>query len=103
VSRSEQYLDGRRNAIKWATTWLHRRAKAMNDPAATAILHSAAYQFANDAKEFLSRADAAKPDCENCEFWGGSECRSSLVSQAVRIKAAPGRWCELFGEKETVE
>ena len=30
--RTPQYMQGRREAIKWAVTWLHDRANEMNDP-----------------------------------------------------------------------
>lgn len=42
---------GRREAVKWAIEWLHRRAKEMNDPHAQAILNTAAFNMGVDAKE----------------------------------------------------
>jgi hypothetical protein len=42
MARSEPYMQGRRAGMKWAITWLHERAKSMNDPQAKAILDCAA-------------------------------------------------------------
>jgi hypothetical protein len=50
VSRSEQYIQGRRAGIKWAITWLHERASEMNDPQAKQILNSAAFNMGVDTK-----------------------------------------------------
>lgn len=40
--RSPDWNAGRRNGIKWAVAWLHRRAMEMNDPSAKAALDTAA-------------------------------------------------------------
>lgn len=40
--RRAEWNDGRRNGVKWAITWLHRRAKQMRDPKAADILNVAA-------------------------------------------------------------
>lgn len=37
-----EYRRGYRDGLRRAVTWLHDRAKEMNDPHAVAILHSAA-------------------------------------------------------------
>lgn len=50
--RSSQWQDGHRNAIRWAVTWLHKRANEMNDPIAKAILDAAAINMGADAKRF---------------------------------------------------
>jgi hypothetical protein len=50
VKRSSQFKQGRRNGIKWAVTWLHRRAAQMNDPHARLVLNSAAYAVGRHAK-----------------------------------------------------
>jgi len=51
-TRSPQYRDGQRNAIKWAITWLHRRAESMNDVKMVAILNSAAFELGIDWKYY---------------------------------------------------
>lgn len=48
--RSDDYHNGRREAIKWAVTWLHDKAKSMNDPHAKNILNVAAFCMGQDAK-----------------------------------------------------
>ncbi len=48
--RCPQYLQGRREAVKWAITWLHTRAEQMNDPHAKAILNVAATDMGFDTK-----------------------------------------------------
>lgn len=48
--RSPQYLQGRREALKWAITWLHARAETMNDPHARAILNVAATDMGHDTR-----------------------------------------------------
>ena len=50
MSRSPEYTQGKRAGIKWAITWLHARAKEMNDPAAKAILDTAAFNMGVEAK-----------------------------------------------------
>ena len=36
--------------IRWAVTWLHKRAAEMNDPWAKALLNTAAFNMGCDAK-----------------------------------------------------
>jgi hypothetical protein len=48
--RCPQYLQGRREAIKWAITWLHARAEQMNDPHAKAILNVAGTEMGFDTR-----------------------------------------------------
>lgn len=50
MARSLQYDQGRRNAVKWAVTFLHERALLMNDPSARAALNLAADLMGNRAK-----------------------------------------------------
>lgn len=50
--RDDSYRRGQRNAIKWAIQFLHERAKAMNDPHATAVLNSAAFNMGTAAKNY---------------------------------------------------
>lgn len=45
MDRSHQFRDGYRNAAKEAITWLHSRAKEMNDPSAIAALNVAAHDL----------------------------------------------------------
>ncbi len=49
--RSPEYLNGRREGVKWAVTWLHKRATEMNDLHAKAILNGAAFNMGWDAKK----------------------------------------------------
>ncbi len=55
--RSPEYLNGRREAIKWAVTWLHERAAQMGDPIAVAILNAAAFNMGVDAKRRMAPPD----------------------------------------------
>lgn len=41
---------GRREGVRWAITWLHKRALEMNDPHAQAILNVAADDIGHQAK-----------------------------------------------------
>lgn len=41
---------GWRKGSRWAISWLHKRAEEMNDPAAKAILNTAAFQLGVEAK-----------------------------------------------------
>lgn len=50
-NRPPQYLQGRREALKWAVTWLYAHAESMNDPHARAILNSAAYGMGQDVRD----------------------------------------------------
>jgi hypothetical protein len=50
-TRSPQYCDGQRNAIKWAIQWIHDEAKSMNDPHAKIVLNNAAFHMGVSAKE----------------------------------------------------
>lgn len=45
--RSDDYRAGHRRAMRACVAWLHERAQAMNDPKATAILNSAAFDLGN--------------------------------------------------------
>lgn len=51
MSRSPQYMQGRREAIKWAITWLHKRSEEMNDPHAQATLNAAAFNMGADSRD----------------------------------------------------
>ena len=48
--RHPAWHEGRRNGIKWAVAWLHRRGGQMNDPHAKAILDVAAHDMGIDGK-----------------------------------------------------
>jgi hypothetical protein len=43
MSRSQEYTQGYRAAVKDAVTWLHQRSAQMNDPQAKRVLDSAAF------------------------------------------------------------
>ncbi len=49
--RSPEYLNGRREGVKWAIAWLHQRASQMNDENAKAVLNTAAFNMGNSAKQ----------------------------------------------------
>lgn len=57
MGRTPDYVDGRRNGIKWAITWLHQRAEEMNDPHAKAILNTAAFNMSTAAKDKVPDAN----------------------------------------------
>jgi len=59
--RSNEYHNGRREAIKWAVTWLHNRAREMNDPNAVAVLNTAAFNMGQAAKRAV---EAGSMDCQ---------------------------------------
>lgn len=42
MSRMDEYERGRRDGVREAVTWLHKRAREMNDPRAVSILNAAA-------------------------------------------------------------
>ena len=42
---------GKRDGLRYTITWLHNRAKSMNDPKATAILNSAAFDLGDEIRE----------------------------------------------------
>lgn len=48
--RRERWL-GKRDGLRWAITWLHRRADSMNDPQARAILNSAAFALGGEIRQ----------------------------------------------------
>ena len=48
--RSQQWIDGRRNGIKFAVSWLRDRAYRMHDEHARQVLYSASFNLGNDAK-----------------------------------------------------
>lgn len=50
MSQMDPYPRGRRDGIRWAITWLHKRAVEMNDRRAKAILNSAAFSMGVDLK-----------------------------------------------------
>lgn len=58
--RCEQWHQGRRNGIKWAVEWLHRRAKQMNDHQAEAILNTAAWNMGVDGKYDANGEEASE-------------------------------------------
>ena len=47
MSRTAQYMQGRREALKWAITFLHAKAEGMNDYSAKAALNVAATDIGN--------------------------------------------------------
>lgn len=50
MARSPEYTQGRRAGVKWAITWLHERAKEMNDQVCKNHLNEAAFNMGHDAK-----------------------------------------------------
>jgi len=48
---SEDRQLGKRDGLRWAITWLHRRAAGMYDPHAKAVLNSAAFDLGNEIRE----------------------------------------------------
>lgn len=50
MSGTQDYKRGHRDGIRFAITWLHKRAKEMNDPHAQQVLNAAAFSLGVDAK-----------------------------------------------------
>lgn len=50
MARSEPYIQGRRAGLKYAITWLHKRANEMNDPTAKTVLNTAAFNLGVEAR-----------------------------------------------------
>jgi len=48
MTQVPDYQRGRKDGIQWTITWLHARAKIMNDPKAQAVLNSAAFHLGQD-------------------------------------------------------
>jgi hypothetical protein len=73
VSRAADYrkgqMRGRAAGIRWAVTWLHRRALQMNDPHAKTVLNVAASDMSWAHRDpvawqkFCSNTEAAPKDC----------------------------------------
>ena len=100
--RSHEYLNGRREAIKWAVSWLRDRAAEMNDPdpKAKQILYSASFNLGVNAKHsILSQPDPRDAEitrledenfalsADQCDDgygdeWGNHQCRR--VDAAVK-------------------
>ena len=59
MTKMPDYDRGRRDGIRWAITWLHERAKEMNDPKATAILNTAAFNMSTDVSPKVAARRAA--------------------------------------------
>lgn len=62
AGRKPEYDRGFRDGIRCAVTWLHGRAKEMNDPHAVAILNTAAFNLGADhsPRVAVQRAEAGK-------------------------------------------
>lgn len=60
MSRSEQFTQGRRNGVKWAIEWLHKRATEMNDDHAKAVLNSAATNMGWECERSILAETALK-------------------------------------------
>lgn len=76
---------GRRDGIRFAITWLHARAKTMNDPTAVAVLNVAASDLGNQ----LSRFEVVNPEAENSvQCLSFTRQREEIVQIAGLISAA---------------
>lgn len=51
MSSSPERRLGKRDGLRYAITWLHRRAETMNDPRAKAVLNSAAFDLGIEIRE----------------------------------------------------
>lgn len=51
MSSSPERRQGKRDGLRWAISWLHRRADEMNDPHAKVILNCAAFNLGNEIRE----------------------------------------------------
>jgi hypothetical protein len=63
---------GKRDGLRYAITWLHRRAEGMNDPKATAILNSAAFDLGNEIREGHVPPISDKEACSHAGYRGMS-------------------------------
>lgn len=83
MTQMDPHKRGFRAGQRWAITWLHERAKSMNDPHARDVLNSAAFQMGVDAK--IVYVVEAKDD--------GAETRTvteeELLSAGVTISNDP--------------
>jgi len=59
MTRSAQYLSGRREAEKAAVAWLHEEAERMTDRHARVVLHGAAFSLGVHFAQ-TTKADIAK-------------------------------------------
>lgn len=50
--------NGFRDGLRFATTWLHERAREMNDPWAKAVLNTAAFNLGVEGKKSTIEAKA---------------------------------------------
>ncbi len=57
----KSYPRGHRDGIKWAITWLHKRAVEMNDHHAKAILNTAAFNMAKQEPFLFTSEGPASP------------------------------------------
>lgn len=64
MSRIPEYTRGQRDGIRWAITWLHSRAREMNDPHAKGVLNSAAFNMGVAAKAVIALSEEA-PSAED--------------------------------------
>ena len=59
----DPYPRGYRDGIRAAITWLHKEARAMNDPHARASLNGAAFSLGNHLRDEVARKGLPKlPD-----------------------------------------
>lgn len=49
--RCSQYMQGRREALKWAITYLHAKAEKMDDPKAWRLLNLAASDIGAEVRD----------------------------------------------------
>jgi len=56
MTQMDPYQRGHRDGLRFAVTWLHKRAEEMNDPKAISILNSAATNLGWEIEELLEAA-----------------------------------------------
>jgi hypothetical protein len=61
MSRIDEYERGLRDGVRWAVTWLHRNADAMNDPLARQILHRDASNMSMEHAKLWKARQANTP------------------------------------------
>lgn len=74
--RSADYLAGHRHGVRACVQWLHQRAREMNDPKATAILNSAAFNLGAEASH-------AREGCR-CHYEGKMSADCPVHGENVR-------------------
>ena len=64
MSRLPEYNRGYQDGVRWAISWLHERARSMNDPHAKAVLNTAGFNLGVEWSRVKPGTPATQPDYE---------------------------------------